>query len=224
LARIEWEQGDKVSAAFHYRKAAVCSQLLPVARRFSQHYALDAAKAAVGLSCKGMPLTFPLHHKHGNILDDAATVLEAAVARGSSDGRMEAALVEVRLVQGEMRRVSGLLEDSATLGSSEEKDGFRRLFGRLLLTDEGRRRQARQQLKVASRQEETGDLASALLYRLHRQDGEEAGMRRMLRRRPSARETYPWLFADLDEAESDESSTPGGWSDEAADWEPVVQR
>lgn len=223
LARIEWARGNKCESVYHYMKIAASADFVPQHAQVQQKYALDAAVAAAELFASDLVPNFPLHAKRPALLQDAASVLEAAAAREPSGGRMEAALVEVWAAQGRLPRIAELLSASAGLSAPEDREGFRYLFGRLLLGGESLRHQARQQLKVAARQEETADLAAALLYRLHRQDRDETGMRRMLRRRPSAREAYPWLFADLDEAESDESSIPGGFNEEEAARESAAE-
>lgn len=220
LARIEEARGDKVSAAFHYSKVATCAALLPVAGRWPQKYAFDAAKSALELFESEIEPTFPLHSKRSRLLDDAGGILEAAVPMGASDGRMEAALAEVRVLQGQLASVAELLSASAGLSAPEDREGFRRLFGRLLLGGGSLRHQARQQLKIAARQEETADLAAALLYRLHRQDGDETGMRRALRRRPSAREAYPWL---LEEGEGEEAPAVDPKGDDEEAWAPAAE-
>lgn len=199
LARVEWESNNKIDAVFHYLRASACANLTATQARRQQAYAFDAAKAAVELVALDIPLTFPLHPNPKELLEQVARILEAALSREASGGRLEVALVEVRLLQGQVRAACQLLGDLERQANPEIMTSFPKFLGRLLLVPETVRETVKRNLMAVVRHDDVGEMAAALLYRLYRQDGDKEGIHWTQRLRPTAAESFPWIAGGVRE-------------------------
>jgi len=194
LGHIENKKGDVGAALFHLRKSSSALEIMNANIKYRQRFAFDVAATAIRVFFSDTHLTFPLPLGRGRLLEIALASLRAVESSSNQPiGRIEAALIEVLALLGRLQEAAEFLSAEGSRSSSESRSVFFRHFGRMLLTTEDARRAARGSLVKLARDD---DLATALLWRLHRQDRDEAAARAALRRRPSAAQIYPWIIND----------------------------